>query len=488
MKLLTLDVEDDQRDAFRQVNGDKDWAKGYFKLECGSGQYVQGVSQNAAICQNNHRFHAIRCAEGEGLLDAGCSTRVFDTKSDRGNLASEDWDFGAWKGECAVNEYVAGVSVEPSSLFLHSLLCCPTKASPASDAPYYGISPDQKSFDASQAGTLRDLGAEIVRLQICDWPSTKSEFRSMVDAALAKGLKVHAEINYCTLRNAYPDTVSWHEGFTDADGQGNAFAKAFIAAAGEIAKAFAGDVYVYEIWNEPNASPQPDTFPNPFWADADNADWDGSCSAYVYGAEYKQSSWALCPRQLGVISAGAYDAITDADPTARLVAANLFHHGEDGWVAREYYKVLDASPAVTRYRDDHGRRPWDFVGYHPYGQSPLNDGSLGSELGNQLDKMADALAGRSDPSPIAITEYGWATEDIGDDHYEATEAGQAAMLPAAFEVARQRGVAFFTWFNYLDGIVEGQLLSFGIRKMDLEWKPAAKAYCQATGTTSCPVP
>jgi hypothetical protein len=470
--LLTLDGNKDNRQAVRQVNGNADWAYGYYKLECAAGQYVQGVSENANQCQSNNRFHAIRCAKGQGLVDSGCSTRVFDQGDARGNTASGDWDFGAFKGECRDSEYLAGVSVNPVDGHPHSLLCCPSQASAA---PYYGISPDHGTFDSGQAGTLRALGADMVRLQLCDWPASKQHFQHLVDTARAEGLEVHAEINYCTLP-AYSTSASWHAGFTDAPGQQNAFAKAFVKAAGEIAAAYAGKIYVYEIWNEPNASPRPVGFPNPFWPDAQNADWDGTCGAYAYGADYNQSAWALCARQLGVVTAGAYGAIAAADPSAGIVAGNLFHHGADGWVAREYYKELDKSPAVQRFVQQHNRRPWDFMGYHPYGQRP-GDGSLAA----QLTSFRNAQNGRGDPSPIAITEYGWSTQG-GDPNYLTDEAGQAAMLPAAFEVARQHGVAFFTWFNYLDA----SGLSMGLRRSNMSWKPAAKAFCQATGAAACP--
>jgi hypothetical protein len=103
-----------------------DWATGYLKLECGAGEYVSAVSENSSSCQGNNRFHAIQCSAGQGLGD-DCLTLAFDTGDNRGSRSaflSGDWDFGAYKGECGVYGYLAGVSVSPTTGAPHSLLCC----------------------------------------------------------------------------------------------------------------------------------------------------------------------------------------------------------------------------------------------------------------------------------------------------------------------------------------------------------------------------
>lgn len=122
---LTLDAGADQRRASRLG----DWALNYWKLECGSGEYVSGVSENIFSCQGNNRFHAVRCATGTGLSDS-CNVRTFDGADDRGSLSSGDWDYGAYKGECSDSEYVAGVSINPSTGRPHSLLCCAAQVCP----------------------------------------------------------------------------------------------------------------------------------------------------------------------------------------------------------------------------------------------------------------------------------------------------------------------------------------------------------------------
>jgi hypothetical protein len=118
---LTLDDNVDHIRATRGV----DWAPNFVKLECGDGEYVSGVSENASFCQGNNRFHAIQCASGgAGMLNTTCTTRILDTQDDRGTIQSGDWDTFAYKSECESDEYVAGVSAAPTNGRPHSLLCC----------------------------------------------------------------------------------------------------------------------------------------------------------------------------------------------------------------------------------------------------------------------------------------------------------------------------------------------------------------------------
>lgn len=124
---LTLDAHVDQRRA--QRNGD--WASGFYKLECGQNEYVAGVSEDALGCQSDNRFHGVICAAGSGLTGT-CSARTVDGsigRDDRGTTASGDWDVGAFKGECGLAQYVAGVSVSPSTGRPHSILCCDASSS-----------------------------------------------------------------------------------------------------------------------------------------------------------------------------------------------------------------------------------------------------------------------------------------------------------------------------------------------------------------------
>lgn len=106
-----------------------DWAPNYFKLECGANEFVLGVSENAsnAQCQRNNNFHALRCAAATSALSNDCHVRTFDLQDDRGKSDWADWDPNAFKGECGVNQYMAGVSVDPNTRRPHSMLCCNTQ-------------------------------------------------------------------------------------------------------------------------------------------------------------------------------------------------------------------------------------------------------------------------------------------------------------------------------------------------------------------------
>jgi hypothetical protein len=122
--VLNLDARRDQRRAQRVP----DWDSGYFKLECGANEYVAGVSENAQACAGNNAFHAVVCAAASGLPDGGlgtaCHDRFLVAGDDRPSGYTDDWDPGAFKAECAVDEFVAGVSVSPDTGAPHAILCC----------------------------------------------------------------------------------------------------------------------------------------------------------------------------------------------------------------------------------------------------------------------------------------------------------------------------------------------------------------------------
>lgn len=113
----------DQRRAYRSINGSTDWDTTFWKLECGLDEYVAGTSNNAPQCYGNTRFHGVLCARAASV-SAVCSVRPFDSGDNRVTTTSGDWDFGAYKGECGLTSYVAGISVSPGSGRPHALLCC----------------------------------------------------------------------------------------------------------------------------------------------------------------------------------------------------------------------------------------------------------------------------------------------------------------------------------------------------------------------------
>lgn len=369
----------------------------------------------------------------------------------------------------------------------------PRRSAASLDPAFYGISGESGGFGDAQAQALRGLGAGLVRLQANDWPAQRDALSRKVDAARRAGLRVLLELYYDTL----PEGVAgrsdsdrqryWHADFSDA---GNPFCARFTAAAGDIAAFFKGRVSAYEIWNEPNAAPRPArgfraaplTYPSP-----DNADWDGACGAYLYGVDYGQGAWALCPRQLGAITTNAFMAIKAKDPAATVVAGNVLFHGTDGWVAKEYWQEVEQSPAVAWHRATRGRLPWDVVGIHPYGYAPRPSRALR----DQTARFAALLRAAGDPARLALTEYGWdaSPDAAGRVDAIAGEAAQASALKAAFLDAQEESAAFVIWFNYNDWTEPGpagtRLISFGVRRTDGSWKPAARAFCEAAGQLTC---
>jgi hypothetical protein len=102
-----------------------DWAQNFWKLECERGEYVSAVSEDAAQYAGDNHFHGLQCAQGSNLdRYESCTARAFAGGDSRGATASGDWDFGASKGECEVNEYVVGVSISTDTRGPNSILCC----------------------------------------------------------------------------------------------------------------------------------------------------------------------------------------------------------------------------------------------------------------------------------------------------------------------------------------------------------------------------
>jgi len=116
VKLSPLTLQGDNRRAFRSVGGSTDWDQGFWKLECGNNEYVYATSQDT----NTHQIHGVACASSTGVSNT-CHTATIDN----GEWAGVgDWDVNYNKGECASNEYLAGLSVDPGTGLPHQLLCC----------------------------------------------------------------------------------------------------------------------------------------------------------------------------------------------------------------------------------------------------------------------------------------------------------------------------------------------------------------------------
>ncbi len=99
---------------------DYDWDYGNYKLECGSNEYISGLSQNPS---SPYKFHGIRCSSGAAATNI-CETRQVGGGNFRGTTLVGDWDSGYYKTECDLGFVAVGVSVSPSTGQPNKLMCC----------------------------------------------------------------------------------------------------------------------------------------------------------------------------------------------------------------------------------------------------------------------------------------------------------------------------------------------------------------------------
>jgi hypothetical protein len=108
--------------------GTGDWDPGYYKAECGKTEAVTGLAQSA---DGNLKMASILCTStrnGLGSDENSCSTLVFSNTGDnRVNTSSGEWANLYAKNECGTAQILKGVSRNPSSGEIHSILCCPVQ-------------------------------------------------------------------------------------------------------------------------------------------------------------------------------------------------------------------------------------------------------------------------------------------------------------------------------------------------------------------------
>ncbi|GAA5021289.1 hypothetical protein GCM10025734_76410 [Kitasatospora paranensis] len=107
----------------RNVPAGGDWAPGWTKLQCAAGRYLIGYSLRGA------RTSAVLCAAARDPLGTAGRTVWFDHGDARpaGGPGGE-FAYGAYKGQCAADEYAAGVAFTTrvgSSGTPDALLCRP---------------------------------------------------------------------------------------------------------------------------------------------------------------------------------------------------------------------------------------------------------------------------------------------------------------------------------------------------------------------------
>ncbi|MGW1163525.1 glycoside hydrolase family 5 protein [Streptomyces sp. NPDC002519] len=89
----------------RYVPQGGDWASGYTKLQCPTGDFLIGYSHRGG------RVSAALCVPARGQLGTAGRTVWFDRSDNRpADAAGGDFAYGDYKGQCADDEYAAGIA------------------------------------------------------------------------------------------------------------------------------------------------------------------------------------------------------------------------------------------------------------------------------------------------------------------------------------------------------------------------------------------
>lgn len=88
----------------RHVPAGGDWAGGYTKLQCPAGQFLIGYSHRG------ERVSAALCVPARTALGRSGRTVWFDRSDNRPADTGGDFAQGRYKGQCAADEYAAGIA------------------------------------------------------------------------------------------------------------------------------------------------------------------------------------------------------------------------------------------------------------------------------------------------------------------------------------------------------------------------------------------
>ncbi len=94
-----------------------DWDPFFYKGECATDEYIAGVDQTTG-----GELDALLCCPGV-VTHTSCTARVIGSNQ-RESTDSFDWDLGAFKAECGLGRYAAGLSRDTLHHKPHAILCC----------------------------------------------------------------------------------------------------------------------------------------------------------------------------------------------------------------------------------------------------------------------------------------------------------------------------------------------------------------------------
>jgi hypothetical protein len=133
----------------RGYDGDGNWSSGYFKGECEVDRALKGISSDSS-----RHPRVLRCKNHLYPKVTSGVTLSFSTANNRRSTTYGNWDSGYYKGECADNEVVVGVSQSTSSGAIKAVRCAPY--SQAASPP------------AATSCVARSLGATATK-DVTDW-------------------------------------------------------------------------------------------------------------------------------------------------------------------------------------------------------------------------------------------------------------------------------------------------------------------------------
>ena len=75
---------------------------------------------------SSNAIHAVRCSSNTSLTNGGQNgcETHLVTADDRGDTRSDEWDWGYFKAECSAGKVVYGVSLNTATTEPNRVLCC----------------------------------------------------------------------------------------------------------------------------------------------------------------------------------------------------------------------------------------------------------------------------------------------------------------------------------------------------------------------------
>ncbi|MDI3339269.1 MAG: glycosyl hydrolase [Sphaerobacter sp.] len=320
----------------------------------------------------------------------------------------------------------------------------------------YNTNPEQFPNDVNRTfldnlnAGMAEMGARWVRIEFhaeydepigpgrIDWSKHDWYVR---DSAPRHGLKILAVLGSGILADL--DKTYQFKHINDRPGQDgtNTYSRAFVQRTHEILEHYGDAIPAYEILNEPNAN-------------------------QLLHWETNGREKAVNPDIYGQIATEIYTTEKPAHPGVQFIVGSLLYDAADGddehleWL-REVYE----SPAVTRYRDQHGRYPWDGVSIHPYYLSP-------PEVLAHLQELRALQEEYGDTTGIWVTEIGWPAApaewtSFGIMDPTASEREQVDYLYGVYTTLRDQApyVERVFWFKYEDFGGGGTYANWGLVRL-----------------------